>query len=357
MAAAVALIAIALVVVPLPARACACGGFVGSEASPVKVSDERAAISWDGTTERIVMSLSALSETDEAALLIPTPTPASVALADEGVFQALDEVIAPEIDVDYYWWPRDEDGAAVGGSEPGSVRVLETMDLGPVEVSVLDASNPDDLAAWLDEHGYVMGDSMASAVGPYVTEGWFYVAVRLTAPDAIDGELPPLDIAFESTTLVYPMRMSAAARSDQHVRTYVFAEQRMTRSDPTAGSSPVDVRFAGAPDPTQIENETLLELLDDGPYLTVMDQSFYRPGAQIVSDFTFERSGNGGDYREVVVVERLRTILGIPAGPFVLGAGLFAGVGLAVVLVVRRTSRRTAQQRLAVPVSPVVPEV
>lgn len=336
------LVALAVIVVPPPAQACGCGGFVTDGDSHVRVQQEAAAISWDGRTERIVMSLSALSGAGDAGLLVPTPAPASVDLAEPEVFDELEELIAPEVQVEYHWWPRGDDAlsGAVDGS--GEVQVLEQVDLGPVEASVLNAAEPDALAAWLDDHGYVMDDELASAVSPYVTEGWYYVAVRLTSAGQLTGTLPPLDISFESSAVVYPMRMSAAATGAQQIRTYVFADQRMTRADSTASGTEVDLRYAGRPDAEEVTNPTVRQMLDDGPYLTVMDQTFHSPGTQIVSDFVFERSRNGGDYREVVVEDRLVTIAGLPAGPTVLVLGvLAAGLGAAV-LAWRRNARAQA---------------
>ncbi len=345
------LAALALVA-PDPARACACGAFVGEESSTVQVEEEVAAIAWDGQTERMILSLAALSQANEAALLLPTPAPATVQLAEEGMFDELDDLTSPEVEVEYYWWPRDRDTSMDGGGAPGGVSVLETVDLGPVEATVLDASNPDDLAQWLEEHDYVMDDSLAQAVRPYVTEGWYYVAVRLTAPGNLTGTIPPLDISFESSSMVYPMRMSAAANNAQTVRTYVFAEQRMARADASADGSRIETRYAGVPDTSTVQSDTLTELFADGPYLTVVDQTFFNPSTEIVSDFIFERSSNGGDVQEVTVVQELRTIAGFAAGPFLLVSGLAVAVVVTGFLVARRRRRRRLQVVPPVPAPP-----
>lgn len=336
------ILTMAFVVGPAPAQACGCGGFVTSPESAVQVDQEVAAISWDGQNERIVLSLQTLSDATDGALLVPTPAPAEVGLAEEGVFEALEQIISPRVQVRHYWWPRNTQSNVAPAAGAG-VQVLDQVDLGPVEASVLSAADPDELAQWLADHGYVMEDSLAAAISPYVTEGWYYVAVRMTAPDTLTGELPPLDLTFESSAVVYPMRMSAAASVPQQVRTYVFADQRMVRSDPTAQSSQVQLRYAGAPDPDQVSNATLSELLGAGPYLTVMDQAFGNPAGQVASDFVFERSSNGGDHQEVVVEERLLLIAGIPAGPLVTFLGVVVLVAAtAAALLLRRYVRTRA---------------
>lgn len=318
------LLAAALVLALPGAHACGCGGLVSPEEDQVQVEQETAAISWDGQTERIVLSMTALAETEEAALLLPTPSPAEVDLAADGVFAELAQITAPQVQTEYRWWPESSsDSSAAAPQDAGAVEVLQTVDLGPLEASVLSAGDAGALSQWLEEHGYVMGDALADTVSPYVAEGWYYVAIRLqTDQETLTGRLPPLDITFESSAIIYPMRMSAAADSPQSVQTYVFADQRVARTDATAENLPAQVRYAGRPEAGQIENPTVREMLDAGEYLTALDQTFTSPATQITSDFVFERSANGGDHREVTTEVRMREILGYPAGPVLLTGGL-----------------------------------
>lgn len=323
----------------------ASGPLVTPEGSTAHVHREEAAISWDGQTERILLSLSALSDSGEAAFLMPTPTPAQVSVGDEKLFAELEALTSPRLEVHNRWWPGaqeedTDDDVAEPGREPAPVHVVDQVDLGTIEATVLSASDPDELATWLAEHDFVMSDELAEAMAPYVSEGWHYVAVRMTTTQALNGELPVLDITFESSSLVYPMRMSAAATAPQHVRTYVFADQKVARADATANDVGVDLRYAGTPDPDAVGNDTLAQLLTDGSYLTVIDQSFYAPGSEIVSDFHFERSGEGGDFRDVVVEEQMVSIAGQPAGPVLLVAVLVLGaLGAGTLLVLRRRRR------------------
>lgn len=358
LALAVVLLTASALLAPGLARAYAGGGLVTAPDSQAEVSGEVAAISWDGNTQRTVLSLNVASQATETGLLLPTPAPAKVELADPEVFTELAQITAPQVEVEYHWWPRTEgdggggqsggggaadegeadDGAAEPAVSGAGVQVLDQVDLGSVEASVLRAADADELAAWLDTHGYEIDDDMAQAITPYVTEGWYYVAVRITADEPLTGSLTPLDITFESSAVVHPMRTSAAASTASQVRTYVFADQRMTRADATASGHPPELRYAGVPDPGQVESGTVAELLRDAPYLTVMDQTFDQPGAQVVSDFVFERSSNGGDHQEIVVTQRLRTIVGLPAGPATLGLGLLV-VAAGTLLLVRRRRR------------------
>ncbi|ACQ82249.1 conserved hypothetical protein [Beutenbergia cavernae DSM 12333] len=343
----------ALVVVPGPAQACGCGGVVTSEAYDVAITHERVLLQWDGSTERLLMELDAISDAPEAALLLPTPEPAEVELGDPAVLDALDEASRPEVVRVSDWWPEvggfGLDGGAGGAPGDPGVDVLDQVDLGPVEATTLAARDAGALTDWLDENGYVLSAGLESALVPYVAEGWSYVAVRLTPEGsdavALTGELQPLQVTFGSDTFVYPMRLSSAAEDTQRVRTYVLAPQRTDRVDDQAGDA--EVRFAG--EVSAQDWPALADVLaenDGSAYLTTTDQTFTDPPTQIYADFVFAPS-SGGDVREVETIVVDRVILGLPAGwvLVVLGVGVLgtgAVLGVAAVQGRRRRARLRA---------------
>ncbi|KZS59095.1 hypothetical protein A4G26_12820 [Mycobacterium kansasii] len=59
------------------------------------MNHEVALAHWDGTTETIVMRLALDATTDSVALVIPTPTPATLTEADKATFVELDALTAP----------------------------------------------------------------------------------------------------------------------------------------------------------------------------------------------------------------------------------------------------------------------
>jgi hypothetical protein len=338
-----------LAVMPV-AQACACGGFVAPDGEDIAASAEYAVLTWDGEIERVVLSMDTLTTSTDAALLIPTPAPAEAALADLEVFGELEEVTAPEVVVDYQWWPdlgfgSGDAGAAPGATE-GAVSVLDVKQLGDLEVTVLAASDADELASWLDEHGYVMQDDLADALMPYVSEGWYYLAIRLTTEaENLSGALQPLDLTFASEQLIYPMRLSAAATSTQFVRTFVFSDHRMQRTDETASNGDASLWFAGEVSPAQVTSEALVSIISSQPYLTVLDQYFSDPGEQIVSDFTFAQAATDASHREIEYETRMREVMGIPAGPALTFIGMV--VILVAILAASGIGRRRRRRRIA----------
>ena len=338
-----------LVAVAPPASACACGGFVDSPAYDTSVASETAVLQWDGETETVLLELETLSNAPEIGLLLPTPAPAEVALADPAVFRELDEITAPRAVVsDYRWWPElgfgsGSDGA---GGSPG-VEVLSEVRLGPLDVTTLAATEPRALRAWLDEHGFQLPDSVRGTLAPYVKEGWSFVAARLAPEHAttFDGTLDPLRVTFPSDELVYPMRMSRAADDVQRTRTYVLAEGRTDRADATADLEAPVLRFAGRVDPATVGSEELAALLAAGDYVTAHEQTFTEPGEQIVSDFAFAAAASDVAYAPTYAVVADKRI-----GPFFAGPVLaFGGVLALSVLVVWGARRHHAPARVPAP--------
>lgn len=341
-----ALVAVDLMVAPT-ARACACGGFVATGGEQVAADAEYAALSWDGTTEQVILSMDTKTVSKDAALLIPTPAPAKAALDEPDVFTQLKKATAPTVRIKRQWWPEwgfgDGNAAGAPSSSGSHVDVLRTSRLGPLEVSVLAADNADKLTAWLNAHHYVMRSSMAKALRPYVKQGWYYTAIRLVADEAnLSGALQPLALRFSSAEFVYPMRLSAAAPESQFVRTYVFADHQVKRTDETRTSTPgPSLYFAGRLPPDAVTAESLVSIRQQHPYLTVIDQYFSNPEQQIVSDFTFARADQDHPYRQIDERTRMVSILGAPAGPMLIFFGVVVAAVVGVVVLLLRRHRRS----------------
>src|SRR5699024_3436175 len=210
-----------------PAQACACGGTVTAEGEQLTVDREIAALAFDGRTEDVVMQLDMTADGDDAAVIIPTPAAPDVQLADEEFFADLEAMSAPRVEYDYTWWPQWGAGSGEdsGPAPVGGVEVLDTVPLGPLEAAVLSATDADGLTDWLGENDYVMSDVMADALSPYVSEGWYFVAIRLvTEQGTLSGQVQPVHLSFAAGSLIYPMRISAAAQNPQLVTTYVIAD-------------------------------------------------------------------------------------------------------------------------------------
>ena len=327
--------------VAAPAAACACGGAAPPiDGGEVSVDREVAMVRWDGGLEEIVMQLALTADTGNTGLVVPTPNPATVTLAEPELFDQLVAAIAPKVVVEYDWWGGFGVGSTGGAPDgAGAPVILSQVQLGPIEATTLAADDTAGLQLWLDENGYALPEPVSAQLAPYVEEGWSFVALKLTSDEAFDGELDPIRFTFESDELVYPMRMSAAATTEQTVRLYVLDEHRVDVTDGDGGALAVTpfVVWAGP-----VEDPDLVEL---GAYLTAIELSFYDPASQITSDLHLAQS----DSDETVIPTRTETeivqVAGIPVGwLIVVLAVLIVIVGIVVLGVVlgRRATRRGA---------------
>lgn len=343
-------LALGLVAVAPPAGACACGAVVDGPADESSVGAGTAVLQWDGTTETLVLELEVSSTAPEVGLLLPTPAPAEVALADPEIFRELDEITAPRAVVsEYRWWPDLGLGGSGGSPDVGApgVDVLTDVRLGPLDVATVAATDTAALDAWLADRGFELPASIRGAMAPYVAEGWSFVVARLAPEEAttFDGTVQPLRVTFPSSALVLPMRMSAAADGTLRTRTYVLGDHRVDRTDPTAALDAPTVRFAGRVPPGSVRSAELADLLAAGDYVTVHEQTFADPATQVVSDLTFVPAPSDAAHAPTYAVVADKRI-----GPFHAGPVLaFGGVLVLSALLVWGSRRHHAPVRVVAP--------
>ncbi|UCC68626.1 MAG: DUF2330 domain-containing protein, partial [Armatimonadota bacterium] len=115
---------------------------------------------------------------------------------------------------------RGRGGIRQGPQAEAGVTVVEELEVGPYEATVLAASDPEALARWLRSAGYKMPEGAGEVLETYVDRGWYYVALRintarlqadlLTALSKIDPAIATLDQA--PTRLAGLVLRSADAR-------------------------------------------------------------------------------------------------------------------------------------------------
>ncbi|MEO3926759.1 DUF2330 domain-containing protein [Micromonosporaceae bacterium B7E4] len=332
----VALAGTMLGVDPATSGACACGAFVAND--KLRAQQETALVELTGRTESITLSVQARSEATQAAFLMPVPARARFEVADGELFSELDRISRPDVEVRRV--RVDGNGAgAPPQSDPGAI-VVDHVEIGPYEVAQLAGTDATAVARWLGANDFTLPAALAGALGPYLAEGWLVVAVRLAPTSgSLSAGLPPMRLAFETDTPVYPMRLSATAEGSQPLRLYVLADHRMDVSNPAPKGDAPDLTFAGEvkPDP---QYPRLSAALDGPRFLTRYDGEF-RP-AQITDDIRFTRSATDEPHRAVVIVnEYVRSPWPMPAVPLILlGSALVAvAVAVAVVIVRRRSAR------------------
>lgn len=337
---AVVLATLANVAVAAPGQACACGAVIPPVGGQAAMNHEVALAHWDGSSETIVMQLALNADTNNVALVVPTPRPATVTEGDKATFTELDTVTAPRVQQRRHWvlgQPGSAAQAPLEAAAPRGPTVVNQVHLGPLEATTLAGGDLSGLQKWLDDNGYAIRPAVSEALGTYVRDGWSFVAIRLTSSDPIVGGLNPVRMAFPSTQLVYPMRLSAAAAGPQQVTIFTLSDHRQQRTDADASAQAVQVQFAGN---ISVQNPLLRELTaNHGGYLTKLQVNIPKP-ERISSDFTFGNAANDDTYRQVIYVDH--DVL-IPIELILFAGFVFAVIAATViVLVVRRQRRRRA---------------
>ncbi|MDY6999972.1 MAG: DUF2330 domain-containing protein, partial [Actinomycetota bacterium] len=328
--------------------ACACGALVSADSS-LRVADETALLALHDGVETVVMRLNLDTSAADAALVVPTPAPATVTAAETDLFDELARLSAPRVETVRRWtwgWANAEGPPAEGGmagTAPAAPTVVRQVRLGPLEATTLTGGELAGVQTWLRDNGYRLRPEISAGLAPYLDDGWSVVAMRLTSDggaDGLDGPLAPVTLSFDSDELIYPMRMSAHASTPQTVQIYTLGGHKTRRADPDVASQTVTLDYAG-PVAGRSHSDTLRELSRQGDYLTKTTTSIFRP-EEITSDFRFERASDDEVFQRVVYDYEYRNLT-LPALGGVAAVTAFV-VAWTVVQLVRWVRRRSVSR-------------
>ncbi|MEV5967728.1 DUF2330 domain-containing protein [Kribbella sp. NPDC051952] len=315
-----------------PAWACACGGYLPDAESRARAYGENALVQYDAGTEKITLSMAINGTSKKAAWIMPVPAAAKVELGDDQLFYRLDMMTRPKVVTKKTYWPFRNLGIMAGrgdyaGAAPGAgsgVNVRQQMVLGPFQVARIDGSSGTAVTDWLRTNGYVVPATLAANLTPYLTEKWEIVAVKLAPKrdgESMSGATPPLRLTFASDRIVYPMRLSKGATTDQTVTVYVAAAHRVDATKLPDPDVKPELLFAG-----RVESETLTKPAD---FLTAYTVTYSDP-SRITDDFTFAPAANDDEFQRVTYVTRndgFWSTIGVLFGGLLLIGGGAALVG------------------------------
>ncbi|PKN55153.1 MAG: hypothetical protein CVU56_22765 [Deltaproteobacteria bacterium HGW-Deltaproteobacteria-14] len=246
-----ALFALATTIATRPAQAC--GGFFQTEPTQnLAIDAQRALFVWHEKTVDVHLQLVADTDGAEFAWVVPVPVQPELSLGDAAVFDALDALTTPSIQI-----VRDAGGGggfcgsadAAGGLAPNQdgVQHFGGGVLGDYQWDLIAGDSATAVGAWLGDHGYVLPDAFAAAAQPYLDDGMRFLAVRLT-PTARDGalDLQPLVVTMPrpgDSRLVFPLGFSKVSAIDvTPVVLYVLADKRYR----VANAASVELRTVAA---------------------------------------------------------------------------------------------------------------
>jgi len=312
--------------------ACGCGGLAVGPNSEVTVEGETAIVSYADGVEQIDLSLELLAQTGDTGLVFPTPQPATVTKGDSAEFEAVTAAIAPRPAYVDDWWGF---ATASGGGDGAAPEIISHVTLGPIEATTLKASDAAGLTKWLKQNDYQLSGAAKKELKFYIAQKWSFVAIKLSSSDVLAGELEPVRLTFETQSFVYPMRLSAAAKTPQNVRLYILSDQRADVERFARGGGQLNAArntvWAGTvTDPV---------LTPRGSFLTVLDLVYDNPKLQVTTDIRIIPSASNDEVIPVIEVIRPIALLGVPVGSLVVGWALVGLLILFGALVARTRTR------------------
>jgi hypothetical protein len=234
-------------------QAGACGGFFCSQSQPVNQAAERIifADNGDGTVTAVIQILYE-GPSESFSWLLPissVPDGDEIAVASDLAFQRLQQATNPQ----YNLTTRVEGQCRADVSTPnspsqpgalnpaegdndsplpgGGVVVAASGIVGAFEWTVLELDpaleEPADAAInWLGENGYDVTPGSDALIGPYLEEGMYLLALRLTKGSS-SGSIRPIVLTYDASLPMIPIKLTAvAANDDMGVMTWVSASSR-----------------------------------------------------------------------------------------------------------------------------------
>lgn len=233
-------------------QAGACGGFFCSQSQPVNQAAERIifADNGDGTVTAVIQILyEGPSESFSWLLPISTvPQGDQIAVASDLAFQRLQQATNPQYNLttrvegtcrevqnfavpgaavaDSPAFDADDDGAPGGGVVVAASGIVGAFEWTVLELDPALEAPQDAALEWLTANGYDVTPGAGELIGPYLQEGMYLLALRLTKGSSA-GSIRPIVLTYDATLPMIPIKLTAvAANEDMGVMTWVSGASR-----------------------------------------------------------------------------------------------------------------------------------
>lgn len=219
-------------------------------------------ISYENDAQTLVLQPEWQGDVTDFAIVYPTPSKPSIEAGPQQIFNELDQVTNPWLPVPMAM--MEGEMAADAAVKTESVTVVEEKQVGEYEVTVLTATDADDLVEWLEDNDYNYTKDDADKVAYYVDRGGFYfIALKIDASffepqvfnmeaserilppdDWFWGQLSPLEITFKTDRPQLPMRTLKSDMPNMTFDLYTLGERALyVPGVDTVYSNVVDAEF------------------------------------------------------------------------------------------------------------------
>jgi hypothetical protein len=240
----------------LPGAAAACGGFFCNRAQPVNQAAEGIifADNGDGTVTAVIQ-IQYQGPSQKFSWLLPIASvikvDSDIGVASNLAFQRLQSATNPNYTLNTKvegtcreqnfpsvsgGSPGAAGSASASGGAPGAINGGVTVEASGVvgafewtEISLDKSVTADPAAAavaWLTANGYDVPSSAPALLGPYLEQGLYLLALKLTK-GADTGSIRPIVLTYQGTQPSIPIKLTAvAANDDMGVLTWVLGKSR-----------------------------------------------------------------------------------------------------------------------------------
>ncbi len=303
----------------------------------VALDAERVLVVFDAAKRRqeLVIWPGFSGDTADFGYVVPLPSAPTVAAAEEGLFEALDRAIEPEVrhesvtewEVGWFFGPPG-DGAEMMAGAKGGVEVLMHGRVGAFEVAVLRADDPAALTQWLNAHSYVFDDAATKWAARYVEAKFVFAALRIRTGDEDAGaaQIHPVRFGFETDRAFLPFGSPAPAEQTVFKRLYLLTRDHVRgRAGERVWLDRAALEFAApvdtAPFASWLPDAGLLKTMT----LTVADIE-KQPGEHHTEDMWLEPARSTDEVRPPPEVITTASTIFIPLEGVVLLLGVLAVV-------------------------------
>ncbi len=231
--------AVSLGALAVPDQAEACGGFFCNNTSLIAVEQTKERILFevngDGTVTAHV-EIQFEGSPSDFSWAVPVPDTPSLDVVPPSTLTLMDAATAPRIiPPQQYGWDdaADDDGdPAPGGDDDdddgagSEVDVEDLPQVGPYDPEVISSDDPDALADWLSDNGYLVTDEMRPFIAEYVNAGMKFLGMKL-APGSDVQDIAPIKMTYPSDVPMIPLILTAvAAEPEMGVLVFIAGDQR-----------------------------------------------------------------------------------------------------------------------------------
>ncbi|MEI8254339.1 MAG: DUF2330 domain-containing protein [Deltaproteobacteria bacterium] len=214
------LLAVPLSIRPHAAEACATVG-----RPDIRIAGEEALIVWDAPshTEHFIRRVEFSNVTGDFGFLVPTPSRPTLSEVPDSLFGSLFDLYRRVVHD-----PRRATGGRHMRSVAGAVQVVEQVRVAGLDATVLRASDPAALSAWLTAHHYPTTPALTAYLAPYVARDAYVTAFRYQPSGPVFGTRA-VEISFVTDRPSYPYAepTDAPVVANRVFRVSLIASRRM----------------------------------------------------------------------------------------------------------------------------------